>query len=770
MPNLAENFLYLLSTFVAAPLLVILLGRRLLMGSEPWSHLAPALLGSGPLLAGSLLEILLRVFPGFSLSFYRAGLPILIVLGIVVLRSEFKSFSIWAKRQIQLLVRGRRRPSFVAILVGVFAFAYLALSIMVAHSENDFLQYGTMARIFFRDRSLDLYPFSQADPQSGFYAVSSHPLIFHMLVLWNYLAQGHTKVLFAIRFLNPFLIVATWLAIRALYRKDHRVGNFAGFFFLTSPLLLYFIQWTSIDLLRIYALVSVIIPLKRFIKRPSPGSTLLLMLICGLAINTHSLSLLILPILAACLFFFTSGFRKRLIWSSTIPLGIFLFAGFRFMENFRIFGSPISDSPLVWRHPKINLPSYQSMASGIGTVSEVIQKGLLQYWSMPHWYGIVPWIALPGLFLWKRFPEARIIQFMFWFFMSIVAVSVALGENGAVLGPRYLSVMLPLLSIMAALPLARLCKGGINLRSLLVLIGLAYFLFYFPLNRGGSFLKRLDEAARKTRYYKRDSNSDLAWLPRGIHIKNTLKFFETHVPLDSLVLVNRLAEIPFYIDRPIIRDTDPRLLPFYNAQSTEEAWSVLKSLDVKYVYIHHDATSLVTYFNSHLDEILSNSRYAEPVFQSPDVLSVHQILEGSGPSPQEIAYKVFRGDLSMDSSELILMHGVNKDFLDFVPADSRHEITGEHCLKIGSRSRQFSLSVKIAGMGHFQLSPSIMGRDQSSREFYPYYFWNLNAPMTRHLTLKVPAGAKFCGFLLQFHSYGKARVQEAIMFQSILEN
>lgn len=88
-----------------------------------------------------------------------------------------------------------------------------------------------------------------------------------------------------------------------------------------------------------------------------------------------------------------------------------------------------------------------------------------------------------------------------------------------------------------------------------------------------------------------------------------IKYVNEYTPNDSIFYVIRQPEFAFYGNRKLIKQTDSRLVDFYNAENIEIAYSEIKKLEVNYLYLL--GINPPTVFNSFLSELVGDPKYTK---------------------------------------------------------------------------------------------------------------------------------------------------------------
>jgi len=176
--------LFVLIAIVFPPLCALALARVLRVAQGDMPVFVAYGLGIGPALLAWLVDLLLRTVPRLPTTFYVLVLSVVVVSIIFwALRGLFQgpgrqiTAEIRSSLSAVLKQQGPIEKLILLLLVGLFIFVGL-YNLAVPLIWNDPMVYTVTAQILFRDLSAALYPFTQADPQTGFSQDGGHPLGF----------------------------------------------------------------------------------------------------------------------------------------------------------------------------------------------------------------------------------------------------------------------------------------------------------------------------------------------------------------------------------------------------------------------------------------------------------------------------------------------------------------------------------------------------------------------------------------------------------------
>ncbi|MFO1288756.1 MAG: hypothetical protein U1F49_20975 [Rubrivivax sp.] len=333
----------------------------------------------------------------------------------------------------------------------------------------------------------------------------------------------------------------------------------------------------------------------------------------GLALWTHSQAVLFAPLLLPLLVLQGRGpWPARLpaaLTTGVLALTVALVVGSApYLRNVALFGTPVSDNPLVFTLPSLDWASYFKQQRGLGSVGELVQYGLLKPWFAVEAYSIVFWLALPAL-LQRRQPlpsmpdesvhVPALALATVGLYLAGALLAVILGVDLMVRNERYMLVLLPAAAILAA----RAMRGP-RLRGAIVLL-LGMQLAVLVLYRLGQLNAERQASAGAL---AGESTRLQRWGPYG-----AVDYLRRETPASSLVLSMKPADM-FYAGRTMLSYLDPRLQPFYGESEPRAAAQRLRDLGV--THVHLPDYWLPPVYNSALESVLADSRFAELSFDA----------------------------------------------------------------------------------------------------------------------------------------------------------
>ncbi|MDP3254309.1 MAG: glycosyltransferase family 39 protein [Hydrogenophaga sp.] len=583
----------------------------------------------------------------------------------------------------------------LAVILAICVCALLYLALALPLTENDSLEYGLVGRAIYEAHSLRVYPLLDPDQAaSGFFAPWTHPPLYTSLIYLTYVLEGSAEHALLMKFLAPwFMLTAAWgvFALGRLHGPNS--ARVAALLFMTTPLLSVGAQTAAIDALPVAGMVLMMLALIGFDPERRSASIYTGLLV-GLALWTHSQAILYIPILVGTVI--VSGglraWRSSAVFVLKAIVTIACVAAFPYFRNLAIYGSVISDNPVVFALPSLDWDSYFKYARSIYDWSTRLQYGVLKGLLSLRSFGLLFWIGLVAtayLFFsgtlrrwlaqlvsaprsqWEPMGPTLVSLCICGIYFAGVLLSLAVGTDLMVKNDRYLLVLVPAVSLVAACGWTdifsrfwsvwtdpRAGAGKRHLTKLTLSLSLAFhasvFLLFANLVQWGQLfnLKGLAADLMPRQVYGMlfagESPMSFAQLGDlviddpaenvpGIGIARNMN---TDVPSDKKVLAIRPADM-FYTERRMVSYLDPRMVPVYGERDPARFVSKLKELGIEYVQAPNYFIPPVS--NSALMAVLAQPELATLV---RDVYA-HQLYRLT---PDPHASSPGTGPLSMDLS------------------------------------------------------------------------------------------------------------------------
>ncbi len=478
------------SYFIACLAFAVIFQKARFPFEHPVHNLICAL-SLGPIAIAWLLWISFRFLPNQPYFIYviLTLLPFIVVL--IFLRKEGKYILLGLKNSIgtifsnpfQTLKSKEDWPIWFVWFGGIILLIVTAIQIFgMPLMASDPLEYAALSEVIYQDKSLDNYPLDPSTEQ-GFYARSSHPPAFHMMIVYSYIWQdgaGTSRLLRLIELHYLFAFAA--LLVLACYKatKPGRARNMALalslLFAMSTPFYVGLVLAFHIDPVRIplfmLGLVMAAALLQRETgwekeKKKSKGLTLkdgkffsapvlLTGVVVGFGMFAHSIGILVLPFTQGAYFLLTrSSFWRRCAICTVFGLtALFVGAG-QYVQNTIDFGVPFHDSEPIWELPQVDHKTDVRYRRNLVTTQQRIQNGLFVWFFQPTIYGWIHQVMLISLLLyWRQIWASRMGKVMLiglLEFYAIAALTMSIGIDLVIKNIRYMLTIMPFLVVLAAI-------------------------------------------------------------------------------------------------------------------------------------------------------------------------------------------------------------------------------------------------------------------------------------------------------------------------------
>ena len=335
--------------------------------------------------------------------------------------------------------------------------------------ENDALQYVHVASTIVERANIDFYPAVPADPATGFYAVSSHPLGFVSLHVWNFLVIGETGPGTAAKLPSLLYVFFTLCALAALtWGKPPLCLLLAATLLLATPAYFWGAASHAIDSFRGYLLLNALIWTLECARRQCALRTAVSAgLFCGLSMYSHSIQMLITLPLAALARAAISRERlsKRLAGLAVIALVAGALGGQQALTNLAKFGSPFFDTLAVLQLPSMHYDDYVWFQKGVFHEAHAMYAGLRMVFTETDLIGygywllaaLVPFASLAKFRALMMSDVSRLLLSTLVGFHLAVMAAILIGATGVINGVRYVLSVQPFVAALAGL-----CFGEIH--------------------------------------------------------------------------------------------------------------------------------------------------------------------------------------------------------------------------------------------------------------------------------------------------------------------
>ncbi|HRN87730.1 MAG TPA: hypothetical protein PK271_03935 [Hyphomicrobium sp.] len=629
--------------------------------------------------------------------------------------------------------------------------ALVLIATLTPLTQNDSLEYATVGRILFETRTLASYPVLDPDVNSaGFFGPWTHPPLYVAAIYLVEVIQGHADAPGAIRLISPwFLLTAAGVvySIGALVQRE--IGLASSLIFLSTPLLFLGAATALLDALYVSALALLVAVICSIDARPYVRGAIVGTVI-GLGLWTHSVAILYLPIGLAGLVLYRGLSQPRAL-AQELFLAIsfaLLIGGWHYWHNITLFGTPISDNPVVFALPSLHWDDYFVINRGLGTTVAMIQYGVLKGWFAAEAFGLTYWGLAAGFALllltsgflpfvrsiWSgtaRLGSIGVLYFVFSLmlvYLGGTVLSVVLGLDIMVKNERYLLSVQALVAIAAGYGyvtligvVSRLARSdyprgvlnGVGYAALaLVLVGQSLIFAQHAFGKGEIGLTSFGESFA----------DKLSQVPE-YQLTNYLR---DSTPPGALVLTLKPADM-YYSGRKAVSYLDERLVSFYEADDSASAYQRLKALGIGFVHVPN--YGLPPLYNSALWEILADPALSTLVFSTaggqiyaldapPEETALICDAEARAVTPgvwpwkrqsvirvggrKDLAGVSLEGgeDLGTEASELLLPFGLfQRNIVTYlqsgiIPLDDADS---------PKKGREMAVGVALEGRGHFTL-------------------------------------------------------------------
>jgi len=613
-------FTYLISSAAV----FVVLARLARTPKEEAPDLFFMVMGLGPLAISWLLAKLLYLFPGQAASFYLLVIEAAFLCPILIWPARLKTLlaALFGKQGTFFGDRqGLKVARWIVFLSGAFLFATLAFqAVATPLTANDPLEYATVARWIYEERSVASYPYVDPDQPAGRFGGFSHPLGYISLMVWSYLLQGHAESAGLIKLVSPFYVLYTLLLLwRLLLVRGRLHGLIAALALLCTPFYYDMSAICHIDPLRIYTFFLAFVVLAELLEKPAFWKMVLSGLAIGASMYSHSIGVLTGPFFG--LIYLVESKEKlsrRIINLLVVAVIALTVGGSQYVSNYFLFGTPVSNDLAVWNLEKLDYQSYFRHDRRIADLADRIIFGALKVLTKFSSFGLGYWVFLLALFwsLWtKALKHDRFFRVFLWataLYFGATFLSLLLDMDIFILNDRYPLTVQPFAAYGVGLFLGTIF--GKPSRPIKVLVLSLLLLLLLP----SLFL-----AAHRSRSAIEKFNLNLTTLTHDDWTKlsrstmgeyQIIRYAKESTPKDSLFLILRMAEFGYYADRNYIRHIDPRMIEFYEAENKDKAFEILSAMGIDYILIPYYLDP--SYYNSQLVHILADPQYADLVIDN----------------------------------------------------------------------------------------------------------------------------------------------------------
>lgn len=347
---------------------------------------------------------------------------------------------------------------------------------------SDPLEYAALSEVIYLDRSMENYPLDPSNEQ-GFYARSSHPPAYHMMIVYSYIWQGAAGSSRFLRFIElhyffSFALLMVLACLKATEKGERRnMATALGLLFLFCvPFYTSLVAAFHIDPVRIPLFMLGFIFIAQLLRREERWVSLkgvkgrvmglkdgflfsapifITGIGIGLGMFAHSIGILLLPFAQGAYFLTTkSSFWRRCAMCTVFGLVALLIGCGQFVLNTIEFGVPLHDTEPVWELPQVDHKTDVRFRRNLVTLQQRIQNGFAVWFFAPTLYGRVHFFAILALiFAWPRIwgnIMARVMFLGMIQFYVLAALTMSLGVDMVIKNIRYMLTIMPFVVLLAA--------------------------------------------------------------------------------------------------------------------------------------------------------------------------------------------------------------------------------------------------------------------------------------------------------------------------------
>ncbi len=344
-------------------------------------------------------------------------------------------------------------------------------TIMMPPTGNDTLEYLQSARFLLEKRNLEYYPVRDAEESGGFYGPWTHPPGYVGLIAWTGFYTSGKLDFNGFKLVSIFFTISLLLGVALFSICMLELSLFpsilASSVLIATPVFYYQFAISHIDSIRIFADFATLSVVLFLIRSPRPIFAVLLGIVAGGTLYSHSLGVLLgMPIALSVLFLAKYSIKTKVKLLFTAGLISLLFVSLDLYKNILSSGNIISDlnQISVANIPHIKFFETLSIERGFFTTTDSIFYGVFRGFSDRFSFGASYWFALLGfLFFLSSFRREKQRQnfvieysamgvFVLSFYLLVI-LSLALGSQELVKNPRYFLSIQPIIA----------CFGGYGL-------------------------------------------------------------------------------------------------------------------------------------------------------------------------------------------------------------------------------------------------------------------------------------------------------------------
>ena len=605
----------LLFTYVVSSLALFLVTARLTQATD---RDAPRLLfltaGLGPIAISLWLTRLYQFFPGHGDAFYVSLVVAPFLVACVACRREWPLLPALLRQARAEWSRVRFREHWpvivvVATVAGLWALV-TADALLFPLTGNDPLGYTSLCRLMYRYKAVAFYPLEQADPTTGFYFPSYHPLGYPSLIVWGHLLQGTAESAGFMRVIAPVYMLHTLALLwHLLSARGPMAGPVAMLLLVATPLYYGVTRICHTDPLRVYAFLLAFVWLGHALARPGRAWLLLSGACLGLCLHSHSTGLLALPM--SLLIYFVKAqqpLKRRLLHLGVIGATALAVGGPRYAQNVVNHGNPLRNKVAAMELAQVDLSYYLARDREVASPSGKLINGYLKGFCKLDDFGLAYWVFAAAMVFGLRQARGDALSSIFLWVIAVwyalAALTVAVGIDIMILNDRYALAVHPFVAYHAALFLGRLYERLAGIRNALFLLACTGLTFPFR-----TLPKRSVE--RVAHAVASRGAEDIDVLASWRNTFEPLHHAARTIPEGAVCLVFRMNEFAYYVNRKLISSWDPRMVDVYTQRDKDGTYQALRRLGVDYIYLPN--YTLPTVANTQVFRVLADAGMCEIV-------------------------------------------------------------------------------------------------------------------------------------------------------------
>ncbi len=352
---------------------------------------------------------------------------------------------------------------------------------------SDPLEYASLSEVIYQDRSMEHYPLAPSNEQ-GFYARSSHPPAFHMMIVYSYIWQGgggSSRLLRLIEFHYLFAFVALLALTTFKAMPPGKSRNMAValslLFTMSVPFYVSLVTAFHIDPIRIPLFLTGMVFVAALLEREGAwekqadrekglslkdgrlfsSPVILTGISVGFGMFAHSIGILLLPFAQGAYFITThSTFWRRCAICTVFGLTALFVGSGQYVQNTIEFGVPFHDSEPIWELPQVDHKTDVRYRRDLVDVRQRVHNGLLAWIFKNGVFGGLHTLAvLSLLFFWRSIWANRYGRVMLLGaiqFYAIAVITMSLSVDIVIKNIRYMLTLMPFLVVLASIGGGRL--------------------------------------------------------------------------------------------------------------------------------------------------------------------------------------------------------------------------------------------------------------------------------------------------------------------------